>query len=121
MMRETTERTAFAPTTAGAVPPKLRLEFEKVPEAEPSGDLDRFAKAHTLIEESARSPSPAPSPPPAGLATDIPYFDPPALRELAARARGFAEMLSPAYRRIMLEKARRLEREAAQQDADSRP
>jgi hypothetical protein len=54
-------------------------------------------------------------------ATDLPYFDSSALRELAARARGFAEMLSPACRRPILEKARRLEREAAQLEADTRP
>ena len=50
------------------------------------------------------------------LAPEVPYFDPPALRELAARARRFAETLSPAYRQIMIEKAQRLERQAAREE-----
>ena len=107
MMRsETTERTASASR------------------AEAGTHLDRL-RACVLIERSrlllAGSSSPPPAVAPTRIGTDTPHFDAPALRELARRARAFAETLSPIYQRVMIEKAQRLEREAAQQEADARP
>ncbi|MBN9088067.1 MAG: hypothetical protein J0J01_14250 [Reyranella sp.] len=115
--QETTERTRFARSAADIVLPRLepilRLQFEEERDAELAGDLDRCTAAAI-----AESPPSAASP--AVPAADVPYFDVPALRELAARARRFAETLSPIYRLIMIEKAQRLEREAAQQEAGLR-
>lgn len=117
MPREITERTVFARGGADTVPPNVQPIH--LPMA--ANDRDRLARAGAFIErscsivdESARPSSPR-------LMTEVPYFDPPALRELAVRARRFAETLSPDYRRIMLEKAERLEREAAQQEAGTGP
>jgi hypothetical protein len=49
---------------------------------------------------------------------DVPHFGPHQLRRLAASARRFAETLPPAERKVLLAKARRLLREAAQMDGD---
>jgi hypothetical protein len=116
MPREMTERTVFAPGRADTIPPKVTAIRFPVTE----GDRDQLARGSALIGRSCSIPEESARLSPPRLETEVPYFDPPALRELAMRARRFAEMLSPGFRRIMLKKAERLEREAAQQEAGAR-
>src|SRR5262249_13367255 len=103
------------PIAASAIR-ELRKQFEQMREAQRAADLDLLARARSLIDRSrllleasapvaaaaaiAEVPSAAASP--QEFATEVPYFDPPALRELASRARRFAETLSPSYRGVVL-------------------
>ena len=82
---------------------------------------ERLAISARLLDRTTVPKAPVlnPMPQTAMPATDVPYFEAIELRRLARRARSFASALGPAYRQIFDEKARRLEREAAQQEADA--